>query len=959
MHKSFSFKGLSGSTDKLLASDGECLEVVNLRMSNGSLRPVPKAEELTTLDTLFSKIYWHEQNSCYLCISDDNTSTISFYDKEWSLLLNSSGKKLTFSSLRGVQHVYFIGSIVCCFTDKAILYLIADNGTYKWLGERPTPPGVDIGITAKLQTLVTDTEFRQDTAVGEETSVWRLNEKGYIDECIFNLETNGCFIDRALFKYAIRLFDGSYIYCSQPFYVCDDSVLEEVGRDARNMLSEPVDDSAVSTTYKVKVKGFKPDFRLFGLSFSNWKGVAVGIDIFTTGSIKGKKVDTLNATFRNVEEKKYSNIKYEKYVDKSIAEIWNEVNDAALYYKYAEYDLNGNCISTLDDVSMTNLLLQQSLASSENASELTSKGAKCCYVLNNRLHIGALREYFFKGYDANSLLPAEGAKKVIEGFVIEVKIKTMNGISRVVKDYGQIELGFKDDMFEIQPLLTYPDSRAYEMNLFAILDTETFKKTLPLTPHKYLNVAQYLNKWYLNYFVSVEAEFASGASPAYVSDEDVLKLFSYKIGVHKVVYSASSKCWKYNGNVFPPSDFQNLRVFAIRRDQADGDTIKFSIVFGDTEATGDFYDIRNIQIDSSWSLFSGQNPFYEEFPYEDKANTMKVSAVDNPFLFPAKSTYAPSRGEIVSFSSNAFELSQGKFGEHPLFVFCKDGIWAMAVDASGTVAYSAAYPVSKEICVNPYTVCNVGGGVVFASDRGVMLLSGNRIRHISEQIVNDAENIKIIGKSQSYRNIMSMINLPTSIGEVRFLDFVRGCKAAYLSSTNEVLFANNNFEFCFLFSLEHGTWSRIDERVWGFVRDNVSLKMFRHYGYETVIKDFGAFMYGGNRVAIFTRPLLWGTKLPKRVTQLMLHAYAALNPENDGKMPILSCYLLCSNDGARFKLLKGAEVRKEKQDIAFRYFPTSAYRYYIIAIAGNVNKNSVITGVELDIALAWGNRLSN
>ena len=46
MHKSFSFKGIGGSCDKLLAPEGECLELVNLRMVNGSLRPIPKTVDL-------------------------------------------------------------------------------------------------------------------------------------------------------------------------------------------------------------------------------------------------------------------------------------------------------------------------------------------------------------------------------------------------------------------------------------------------------------------------------------------------------------------------------------------------------------------------------------------------------------------------------------------------------------------------------------------------------------------------------------------------------------------------------------------------------------------------------------------------------------------------------------------------------------------------------------------------
>lgn len=958
MHKSFSFKGIGGSCDKLLAPEGECLELVNLRMVNGSLRPIPKTVDLAVLDNLYSKIYWHGHTSCYLCVTDDSTSTIKFYDSEWSPLLTSSGKILSFSSLRGVRSVEFIGTLVCCMTDSGIRYLISDNGTYKWLGERPVPPRLDISVTSYLQSMFTDAKFRRDSVLGEESNAWRLHEKGYIDECIFNLENKGYFIDRSLFKFAIRLFDGTYIYCSQPFYVNDDNVLDEVGRDARNMLTEAVDDTAVLSIYKVRVKGFKPEFRFSGLNMSNWKGVVAGVDIFTTGSIKGKKVDTVNTTFYNTIDKQYSNVKYEKFVAKDIKEIWNEVNDACSFYKFAEYDINGNCLNILEDVSMTNLLLQQSLASSDTSSNLSSIVPACSYVFNNRLHLGGIKEYFFKGYDKYSFLPVAGARNVIENFTVEVKIKTLNGTSRVVYDYGAIELAYEDGMFEIEPLLTYPDSRAYEMTLFVVIDTETFKKVLPLTPHKYLNVSQYLHKWCLNYSVKVEAAFANGGSAAYISTEDVLELFSEQVGVHKVVYSESKNCWLYNEEPFPPKGFENLRIFAFRRDIADGDTLKFTIVYI-ADASGVFADIRNIRVDSAWQSVIGQNPYYEEYPYEERLNVMKVSPVENPFIFPAKSTFAPSKEKILSICNNTFELSQGKFGEHPLFLLCGDGIWAMAVDSSGTVAYSASYPISKEICRNPDSACNVGVGIVFVSDKGVMLLSGNRIKNISGQLLPDSENCNAKTHILPYKDIMSVANLSGVSDAFPFLDFVKSCKCAYINSTNEIIFSNPKKSYSYIYSFENGMWSKIDEKAEGFVYDGKSLKMFRHYGYETLIKDFGLFIHGSNRIALFTRPLLWGTKLPKRITELLLHACIELNPDVEAFSPFFGCYLLCSNDGVNFKLLKGTEVKKPTQDMAFKYFPTSSYRYYIIALAGDVGENAMITGVELDIALAWSNRLDN
>ena len=81
MQKSFSFKGINRSTDVALAQDGECLDIVNMRMSGGSLVPMPKPTEVTVLDGGYSALYWHEIAECYIGITDDGTP-LHFYDKE-------------------------------------------------------------------------------------------------------------------------------------------------------------------------------------------------------------------------------------------------------------------------------------------------------------------------------------------------------------------------------------------------------------------------------------------------------------------------------------------------------------------------------------------------------------------------------------------------------------------------------------------------------------------------------------------------------------------------------------------------------------------------------------------------------------------------------------------------------------------------------------------------------------
>ena len=49
MHKIFSFKGITRNGDPLVADEGECIKVVNMRMKDGVYVPVPRPEVVAEL----------------------------------------------------------------------------------------------------------------------------------------------------------------------------------------------------------------------------------------------------------------------------------------------------------------------------------------------------------------------------------------------------------------------------------------------------------------------------------------------------------------------------------------------------------------------------------------------------------------------------------------------------------------------------------------------------------------------------------------------------------------------------------------------------------------------------------------------------------------------------------------------------------------------------------------------
>lgn len=949
MHKIFSFKGVTRSCDNLLAGDGECIAAVNVRAKDGLLVPLPVPSDEAVLEYGYSMIFWHEATRHYLCVTDDSDATLHLYDIKWERVLDEAGEPVLFDGLCGIRNVEFQGYVVCCLSSKGIIYLLYNDGKYRFLGERPSMPELEINVNSKLSRTITECTFA-GTSGDDFESTWRYNAKGFFDEAISTLNESGHYIDRALFKFALRAFDGSYIAISPAIYVCDEGRVNGVSRDTYNLYATAT--GSLPSTYDVSVLGFKPEFRFSQIDLADWKNIVVGIDIFTTGSIMGKKVERLKWRKRTTASSCVY-VDYEAYVDKSFDELCADVADASHYYRIAEYDIEGELIEALEDVSQTSLVLQRSLENDD--CHYSSIVPGCSYMFNNRLHVGALKEFFCKGYDPVFLKGPHGEKHTMESMIIKTKIKTLKGTSVVVREYKDIDLMYNNGRYELSPLLSYPDTRAFEMSVYLTGGEGLFCKTFPLTPHRYLNQSQFLNRWSLGFKVSYKAVLSGSAKIIQLRDKDIVEAFAYQTGTHELVYSKSEASWMYNGIPSSIEEIIHSKLVQNWSSLADGDYIAFTITTSDDSSC--FHDICNIPFDDTWTLLDGQVDFNDHEPYEERGNLLKVSAVDNVFSFPANCTYTPTQGKIIALSSNTVALSQGQYGQYPLYVFCSDGVWAMSVDTSGATAYLASSPLSRQVCINRNSVCGIDNGTVFVSQQGVVLLSGGKMKKLSASMEGESGLPGRIACDSVIERIFTMMGLPNFMGNEEFCRFISDASVAYLPSHDEIMLANPEFDYCYVYSLQYAVWTQVAINVGGFVKSNSFSKMFSSTGLVCKVQRWSDAISGNNRVLLVTRPQLWGTKLPKRIVQLMLHGYSKPVENKTQWIPSLACYMFGSNDGVNFCLIAGRETEQEVKDLKFPYYPTQSYRYYIFAVCGELSATSWITGMEFEVEPAWNSRL--
>ncbi len=956
MQKSFSFKGMTCNSDNMLVADGECMELLNLRYKDGCLLPIPSTFKDLELESAYDKIYWHSVAKRYLCIEMGMTGSVHFYDENFNILTNPKDNSIElFPTLQYVERIEFSGNIVCCIAKDTSYYLIYDSDNYRFLGERPYLPDLTFTIKTMSHSVVSEDAYETGVTYRRDSEYlrWDNVSKGYFDECFSVLHGKGYYVDSALFRYALRMFDGSYLYYSPVYYVQDpQSVLEENMREC-NLTSEPIKGPNTCSQYRATVRGFMPTFHFSNLNLSAWKDIVVGIDIFTTGSIyMSKVVDNTNNT-------RTSSLLIEKYSPKNPREMWNDVIDASLFYKVAEYSPLGDLVDSVKDVSPSSLATSVSLP--DDMCSQVCRSAMYSYLYNGRLHLAGMREKFFKGYGTHSYLPATMGAERADYVTIVTKIKTAKGISVVKKDFeGEFAIGVSNGVYYLTPYIMYPDSRAYEMTFIITVKGVTYKKVFTLKKHKTLNIALYLHAYTDGSTVSIDGELQSGSVVKVLYPEGVKAFFSYIPGMYSVRFNAADGFWYFEGRKLVLGGDENAecpRMLLSARGATDGE--KVVVVIEEGEDLSDIVNINNIKIDLTWDILDDFETIEEENAVEVRGNVMKVSATDNPFYFPAENTYSPSSDDIVAVCSNTIALSQGQFGQHPLYVFCKDGIWAMSCDGSGKVAYTTAHPVSREVCLSPSSLCATDSGVVFLAKNGLMLLHGSSISSLSEAIDSDTVFPGKMTMGDIFYKISFLPYLHSSVSSVPFKEYVGGAVVGYLAEENELWVSNYTHDYTYVYSLKSGAWSKINRSFTGFVN-----KYPYMVGITTIDDKSYISKYGREHVKpyvpilLFTRPQLCGVSLPKRIFELRLYATLKMATECEPyEFNGVGCYLLCSNDGKNYTLVSGCEKKKDCNDILFPFSTPLSYKYFIIAVSGTISLDSRLVGVDLHYETAWNNRL--
>lgn len=648
-----------------------------------------------------------------------------------------------------------------------------------------------------------------------------------------------------LVRYAVRLFDESYVMYSSPLLVGEPNFIRmAVSKTKFDFDSLSVEGFTYKLIANPRTIGVKYD--LSGLS--GWKDVASSVDIFVSRPFV---INDLDSTIKTVTVLDKNNMMVDLPF-KSESELLEEIGEISNFYLVKSIpigDISNGFENIFAEGKAFKNLEQQEVATDDDFTRSRITGN--LYTYNGKLHVGNIREKLAKPYPLGMFAVSD-----INEFTVntEVHVKTESGMKIVhgaSTAYGAM----------VSPYLSYPDSRAVKM----IIYNDKYYDEIPLKPHPFLNIAYSLK----------------GLYPHSITD-------------------------KYGTYTPLPEDSVSVAP-----------------------------------------------------------NKLKVSNVSNPFYFPAKQTYTVSSRNIVAMATATTALSTGQFGQFPLYVFTGEGVFALSV-GTGDIAYANSFSVTRDVCNNPDSIVSTDDAIVFSTDSGLKVLSGSTVRDISSDMEGYLPTV--VDSSPIIKKIAGVGGFSDKLSSTEFIYYLEEAKVGYNYEDKEVIVANRNYPYSYVFNMQSGSWYKISASINRFLNSYPECL--------AVFNDHGVYnMHNGhrtvNKILLLTRPIKFGTLTHKRIVQsairgvirpsesLVYFRGETVKFRDQEILAFSKCgfYVLGSNDAEHFILLSGREKIEDVRDLITKMNKTKAFKYFMIALVGGVRTDVALNYIEFMVDETYTNRL--
>lgn len=321
-------------------------------------------------------------------------------------------------------------------------------------------------------------------------------------------------------------------------------------------------------------------------------------------------------------------------------------------------------------------------------------------------------------------------------------------------------------------------------------------------------------------------------------------------------------------------------------------------------------------------------------------NKLYTSEVNNPFRFPVTGINTIGTGKIIGLSAATKALSEGQFGQFPLYAFTTDGVWALEVSSTGS--FSAKQPVTRDVCSNPDSITQIDTAVVFATERGIMMLSGADTICLTD-IINNVEDITI-----SIKNNVLPDGMDNNILDYQpFTEYLKNAQIIYDYINQRIIVYNDENDYSYIYSLKSKHWGMMENDTIYHINSypNALAVNYLQKGEDYIhqVVDYSQPNYNNIRPqVIVTRPIKLQGDILKTIDTIIQRGHF---PKGNVRQ-----ILYGSRDLYHWQTVWSSVDRY------LRGFRGTPYKYYRIALISNLGKNESISGCTIQFNQRYNNQ---
>ena len=199
--------------------------------------------------------------------------------------------------------------------------------------------------------------------------------------------------------------------------------------------------------------------------------------------------------------------------------------------------------------------------------------------------------------------------------------------------------------------------------------------------------------------------------------------------------------------------------------------------------------------------FSGEGPSVVKEPRE-----LSMTRTDSILSYELGNTQTFDE-PIIGAATIAKALITSPYGLADIYVFTEGGIYTVGLMRDGS--FGDIHPLARDVAI-PGTITMIDHGIVFTTEKGVMLLQENGIQDIS-QVMHGRHDPLPQGVATLLEQDEELAGLvPAATDTTPFMAFMKGARAAYDYAGKRLLFFNDAFAYQYVFMLDTLTWHKTD-----------------------------------------------------------------------------------------------------------------------------------------------------